>query len=112
MTVYTKLFTPSITVASINADRQKIRSLAALPSIKLRRDKFHGHFDKEYFFDRSRLHKEATVTWADLQEAGEVMGSMLDDYSVDYDGVFHSWEAPNDLQRLLDTAHRRRKNAV
>jgi len=99
-----------ITVASINADRQKIRSLAALPSIMLRRDKFHGHFDKEYFFDRSRLRTEAVVTWADLQEAGEVMGSILDEYSTDYDGVFHSWKAPNDLRRLLDAAHHRGKN--
>lgn len=94
-----------ITVASINADREKIDALAALPSIRLRRDKFHGHFDKEYFFDRSRLQNEAAVTWADLQEAGEVMGTMLDDYSVDFDGVFHSWEAPKDLRRLLHAAH-------
>jgi hypothetical protein len=93
-----------ITIASINADRDKIRSLAALPRIRLRRDKFHGHFDKEYFFDRSRLHSEASVTWAELQEAGEVMGTMLNDYSVDFDGVFHSWESPKDLRRLLQAA--------
>lgn len=93
-----------ITAASIKADREKILALAALPSIKLRRDKFHGHFDKEYFFDRSRLHSEAAVTWADLQDAGEVMGTMLDDYSVDFDGVYHSWEAPKDLRRLLNAA--------
>lgn len=100
-----------ITIASINADRNKIRALAALPSIKLRRDKFHAHFDKEYFFDRSRLHNEAAVTWDDLQQAGEVMGTMLDGYSVDFDGVFHSWEAPSDLRQLLCAAHNGTKHS-
>lgn len=93
-----------ITAASIAADREKIRALAVLPSIRLLRDKFHGHFDKEYFFDRMRLSSNAAITWADLQEAGEVMGTMLNDYSVDFDGVFHSWNTPNDLHRLLNAA--------
>src|SRR2546425_1969504 len=44
-----------ITFASVEADRNKIRALAAPKSIRLRRDKFHGHFDKDYFFDRRRL---------------------------------------------------------
>ncbi len=99
-----------ITSKSINADREKIRALDVLPSIKLRRDKFHGHFDKQYFFDRSRLHSEATITWANLEEAGEVMGSMLNDYSVDFDGVFYSWNARDDLRRLLDAAQRAKKH--
>jgi hypothetical protein len=100
-----------ITVDSINADRAKIRSLAALPRIKLRRDKFHGHFDKQYFFDRLRLQNEAAITWTDLEEAGDVMGSILNDYSSDFDGVFFSWNAPEDLRRLLNTAQRGAKNA-
>lgn len=95
-----------ITTASIAADREKIRALSVLPSIRLLRDKFHGHFDKDYFFDSARLHSEAAVTWADLQKAGEVMGTMLDDYSVDFDGVLHSWKAPNDLRRLLEAARK------
>ncbi|MEX0959102.1 MAG: hypothetical protein WDZ63_07425 [Burkholderiales bacterium] len=52
-----------ITAKSIEEDRQKIRSLVILKSIKLRRDKFHGHFDKDYFFDRGRLASEAPMTW-------------------------------------------------
>lgn len=94
----------AITLESINADRAKIRSLAALPSIRLRRDKFQGHFDKDYFFDRARLQSEAALTWIDLEDAGEAMGTMLDGYSVDFDGVFHCWDAPKDLRRLLDAA--------
>lgn len=96
-----------ITAASIAADRDKIRALTVLPGIRLLRDKFHGHFDKDYFFDRTRLHSEAAITWADLQEAGEVMGTMLNDYSVDFDGVFHSWQTPHDLSRLLHAARKK-----
>ena len=44
-----------ITAQSIDEDRQRIRGLAALKSINLRRDKFHAHFDKDYFFDRQKL---------------------------------------------------------
>jgi HEPN superfamily AbiU2-like protein len=91
---------------SIEADRLQIRSLAALRSIRIRRDKFHGHFDKEYFFDRSRLHSEAPITW--LNEGGDVMGKMLNDYSVDFDGEMFSWKAPDDLGRLLKAAARKR----
>lgn len=100
-----------ITAASIAADREKIHALSALPNIRLLRDKFHGHFDKEYFFDRTRLSSDAAISWADLQDAGDVMGTMLDDYSVDFDGVFHSWEAPNDLRRLLNAATKQAPHA-
>lgn len=100
-----------ITAKSIQTDREKIRSLAALRSIRIRRDKFHGHFDKEYFFDRSRLGAEAPLTWAELDEAGEVMGAMLNDYSVDFDGVYFSWSGPNDLGRLLGVARAAKDHA-
>jgi hypothetical protein len=101
-----------ITAASIEVDRIRIRSLAALRSIRIRRDKFHGHFDKEYFFDRSRLHSEAPITWAELREAGNVMGEMLNEYSVDFDGNLYSWEAPDDLGKLLRATARRRNDAA
>ena len=100
-----------ITAASIEADRSKIRSLAALPSIRLRRDKYQGHFDKKYFFDRTRLHNEAAITWKELDEASDVIGSMLNDYSVDFDGVFYSWDSPSDLSRLLNAARRAKDHA-
>lgn len=95
-----------ITLDSIEADRQRIRSLKVLASFKLRRDKFHGHFDKEYFFDRKRLQDEAPITWQDLEDAGALMGSLLNDYSVDFDGMSYSWSTLNitDLDVLLRTA--------
>jgi hypothetical protein len=100
-----------ITVDSIKADRVKIRTLSVLPSIKLRRDKFHGHFDKKYFFDRLRLQKEAEINWVELEEAGDVMGIILNNYSSDFDGVFFSWSAPEDLRCLFETAQRGLANA-
>lgn len=95
-----------ITSTSIEHDRTRIRSLGALPSIRLRRDKYHGHFDKKYFFDQTRLRNESAITWNELDAAADVMGSVLNSYSVDFDGVFFSWESPSDLRRLLDAAQR------
>jgi hypothetical protein len=99
-----------ITAKSIEEDRTKIRSLEALKSIRIRRDKFHGHFDKDYFFDRSRLQNEAPLHWKDVDAAAEVMGALLNDYSVDFDGEMFSWTTMNidDLRHLLRAAKRSR----
>ena len=97
-----------ITALSIELNREKIRSLVAISSFKIRRDKFHGHFDKDYFFDRKRLESDAPIRWNDLDEVGKVMGNILNDYSSDYDGHMHFWEAINinDLGSLLRNASR------
>jgi hypothetical protein len=63
-----------ITLKSIEADRARIKSLPAAKSFKIRRDKFHGHFDKEYFFDRTKLDKDAPLLWNDLDDVAEAMG--------------------------------------
>jgi len=99
-----------ITFKSIEEDRQRIRKLVALKSIQLRRNKFHGHFDKEYFFDRQKLQREAPMTWENLTEAGETMVTMLNDYSVDFDGQMFAAETMgiDDLTRLLHAARRGR----
>lgn len=70
-----------ITPASVNADRETIRTLPALKSFKIRRDKYHGHFDKEYFFDRNRLAEDAPLSWADLDDSKTVMIQLLNGYS-------------------------------
>lgn len=97
-----------ITAESIEQDRQKIRSLEALKSFRIRRDKFHGHFDKGYFFDRQKLQSEAPFKWGDLEKAGNVMGAMLNDYSADFDGQLFAWDTVNidDLDVLLRNAKR------
>ncbi|MBA3593292.1 MAG: hypothetical protein H0W47_05780 [Polaromonas sp.] len=100
-----------ITLESIEEDRSKIRSLSALKSIRIRRDKFHGHFDKDYFFDRARLQNEAPIRWQELDDAAEVMGNVINDYSVDFDGNMFSWKTMNvaDLGVLLQAAAGRRR---
>lgn len=97
-----------ITFESIEKDRQIIRQLAALKSIQIRRDKFQGHFDKDYFFDRERLKREAPITWENLKEAGEVMVTILNGYSADFDGNLFAPESMSidDLTRLLHTARK------
>jgi AbiU2 len=97
-----------ITIESIEQDRQKMHSLEALKSFRIRRDKFHAHFDKEYFFDRQKLHAEAPIRWDDLEEAASVMIAIINDYSTDFDGVSFAWDTLNidDLDVLLRNAQR------
>jgi hypothetical protein len=97
-----------ITVESIKKDRQKIFSLEVMKSIRTQRDKFHGHFDKDYAFAPERLHLDAPIKWAGLEEAGKIMGSILNAYSADFDGNLYSWNTLNidDLDVLLQFAKR------
>ena len=97
-----------ITFDSINEDRRKIREIEVLKSIRLRRDKFHGHFDKDYFYDRDRLAAEAPIRWQDLGAAETLMVQLVNDYSVDFDGNMYAKNTINidDLDVLLDYAHR------
>jgi hypothetical protein len=101
----------AVTLKQIDGDRAKINDLPCLKSFKIRRDKFHGHFDKEYFFDRAKLSADAPLKWEDLEAAGELMGRMLNDYSVDFDGSSYSWNTLNidDLGSLLAAAKRGRR---
>ncbi len=96
-----------ITLETINADRQKIRSLPALNAFRTHRDKFHGHFDRGYSFDRNRLCTEVPILWSDLTEAGQVMGTMLNNYSSDFDGNIYAWGTIgiDDLDVLLGYAN-------
>lgn len=96
----------TITFASISAHRDQIRSLDAVQSFKIRRDKFHGHFDKAYFYDRARLDKEAPIRWNDLGATCALMGEIINVYSADFDGKVYTWEPINinDLNVLLEYA--------
>lgn len=99
-----------ITFEAIEEDRRRIRELAALKSIQLRRDKFQSHFDKDYFFDRQKLQREGPITWESLAEAGSVMVTVLNNYSADFDGRLFAPETLgiDDLTRLLHAASRGR----
>jgi len=96
-----------ITFQTIETDRQKLEKLGSLPNFKLRRDKFHAHFDKKYFFNRSKLGDDAPIKWGDLNQIVDTMADILNTYSAAYDGNVYSL-APyniNDVDRTLDILH-------
>ena len=88
--------------------RKQIAKLESLPHFKLRRDKFHAHFDKEYFFKRRKLGNDAPLKWSDLDAVIEVMGDILNHYSAAYDGNVYDLEPFNiyDIDHLLDMLHK------
>ena len=93
--------------------RLAITEFEALKSFKLRRDKFHAHFDKDYFFfpDREKIAKEAPVQWSDLDGAMELLDEIMNRYSGIYDGQLVHLEPLNisDLNYLLDRLRRARE---
>ena len=97
-----------ITYQTIQEDKQKIRDVDSLPSFKLRRDKFHAHFDKEYFFDRSKLGEDAPLEWPDIDQIIETMKGIINDYSASYDGSLYTLKPVNinDLDNLLDQLYK------
>jgi len=97
-----------VTLESIQANLNRIAEFKPLASFKLRRDKFQAHFDKEYFFDRSKLHEDAPLTWADLEQVVQLGKKILNSYSADYDGNMYAIEPINaaDVDHLLDRLHR------
>jgi hypothetical protein len=96
--------------AMVAADRETIINFEPLKSFRLRRDKFHAHFDKRYFFDRSRIAEEAPLTWSDLDKAMELFKDILNRYSAAYDGALFRIKPLNieDLNYLLDRLHHTR----
>jgi len=102
----------SVEYGTVEADREAITDFEPLKSFRLRRDKFHAHFDKHYFFDRAKIAEEAPLKWSDLDKAMELFKDILNRYSAAYDGqVFHI-EPLNvdDLSYLLDRLHYAKSN--
>lgn len=102
-----------ITLDMINGDRRYIQNLDCLQNFTTLRDKFYGHFDKEYFFDRERMANEAP-TWGDLEKVTEVISHVINRYSAAYDGQLFALEPENinDLDYLLDSLHAFRKSRI
>ncbi|MFZ5585091.1 MAG: hypothetical protein ACOZHQ_04085 [Thermodesulfobacteriota bacterium] len=96
-----------ITIEDVNNDKQRIANLAALKYLKLRRDKVHAHFDKEYFFNKIKISIDAPIKWSDLTEIIQVMEETINLYSSSYDGNLFSLHAINntDIELLLDRLH-------
>ncbi len=100
----------AIDFKAVEEDRQRLRNFPALQSIRTRRDKFHAHFDKEYFFDRTKLGGDAPLRWSDLEEALSLLTGIVNRYSAAYDGNLYKLEPVNagDLDDLLEELHRAR----
>lgn len=101
-----------LTFNTIEEDRRKIQNLESISSIKHRRDKFHAHFDKDYFFDRKRIGQDAPLIWKDMDDIFELMKSILNKYSASYDGNTYHLVPFNvyDVDRLLDALHKKTDN--
>lgn len=97
-----------ITLAMVDEDRKHIKSLPCLQSFKTRRDKYYGHFDKKYFFDRERLERDAPITRGDFNKVVELLEDIVNRYSSSYDGQLFPLELANinDIDHLLDRLHK------
>jgi hypothetical protein len=75
--------------------------------IKFRRDKFHAHFDKEYFNDKGQLSNDAPIKQDDFNSLIEVMKDILNKYSAAYDGNLYTLDFMNayDIDQVLDILH-------
>lgn len=95
---------------TIREDRKKLLGLD-LDRIKLRRDKFQAHFDKEYFFNREQLSADAPIKWELLTEITQIIPGIFNKYSIAYDGSSHLFEVMNinDIDRILNILHKRKQ---
>jgi hypothetical protein len=93
-----------IFLETINSDREKIKAIEALKSFKVRRDKFHAHFDKKYFFNLDKLSEDSPIVWGDLEKVLEVSTEIINTYSAAYDGNLYVTEPMNatDVDVVLD----------
>ncbi len=100
-----------ITFNTIEEDRRKIQNLESIGSIKHRRDKFHAHFDKDYFFDRKKIGQDAPLIWKDMDDIFELLKSILNKYSSSYDGNTYHLVPFNvhDVDRFLDALHKKNR---
>jgi hypothetical protein len=95
------------TILSVDEDIKRIQELPSIESIRLRRDKFHAHFDKDYFFDRKALQEAAPILWGDLEGILGTIKEIVNSYSADYDGNLfqHKPVNINDIDIILDQLH-------
>jgi len=101
-----------VSIEKIEKHRALLKTLDCLKSFRIRRDKFHAHFDKEFFFDRTRLTDEAPITWGNLERAVEVLSEVVNEYSSAYDANYFEMTASNinDLDDILDTLRKYQKH--
>lgn len=97
-----------ITFQRIENDRHKIAQIESLSSLKLRSDKSHSYFDKDYFLNKIKLGEGTPIKWGDLSHVVHTMLDVLNTYSAAYDGNMYSLGPLNinDVDRILDLLHK------
>lgn len=92
-----------LTVKHVAKDKERLRKLRCLQNTKTRRDKYHAHFDRKYFFDLHSLDRDAPVAIRDLGNAVRALWSILNKYSAAYDGMLYTRTSANitDVEHIL-----------
>ena len=101
-----------ITYESIESDRKKLQNIKAFSSFKIRRDKFHAHFDKYYAFQRNQISSDAPIKFSDLDDVVEILKDILNTYSAAYDGKVYTMSLMDiyDLDYVLDILYEHNQN--
>lgn len=74
-----------ITKRRVELEHARLRRLRCLSALKVRRDKYYGHFDRKYFFDLALLEREAALSMRDLRAVVRALSRVISKYSVAYD---------------------------
>jgi len=106
-------YSPSVNWSSptghVNLDTVHMHRVAieskrtVLNNLFFRRDKVYAHSDDEYFYDRITLKDDAPLSFGQLRELIKMAGSILNEYSVAYNGAGQVFRAANalDADKLL-----------
>jgi hypothetical protein len=92
-----------ITARQVARHRERLSNLRCLKSLRIRRDRYHAHFDKKYFFDLDRLGLDAPIALKDFGNAVKALWAIVNKYSSAYDGKFYESTSANinDLDHIL-----------
>jgi hypothetical protein len=99
------------TTEAVRLDRRRLAALTALPSLRVLRDKFHAHFDPQYFLRPEELDEAAPLTWGELTEIRRVIEDILNRYSVAFDGDHFVFDPLNqlDVEHVITALHEHRE---
>ena len=92
-----------ITAKQVARHRGRLSNLRCLKSLRTRRDKYHAHFDKKYFFDLDRLDLDAPIALKDFGNAVKALWTVVNKYSAAYDEKYYEPTSANtnDLDHIL-----------
>ena len=98
-----RLTAGEITSKKVAKDRYRLKALGFLKSLQVRRDKYHAHFDKKYFFDPKRLASDAPIALRDFEKTVKALWAIINKYSAAYDSKSYEITSSNinDLDYIL-----------